>query len=293
MLCGFGGALLSGCGGGAANAGPTVPTPSWGGQILFNRGSDLYIINADGTGERKVLSNVLSGRLSPDGSKIVYNSFGTGDDANNVDVYTISSSGDSSTKKRLTTDPNSDNSPVWNSDGTKLAFCSRRLPNPSGNPNTDIFTMNADGTNQQVLANTNGNECPADWSSNNSFLTFSSNKATGEQDSLFVIGSDGKNERLLDSTGGNGSFTRDSQSIIYSSNGSALLSIDVNGQNKRTLFSADDLGSVGAPSVSPNGQFVAFVAVKDFKQNIYIAKFDGSERRLLVSNGTTPFWGGR
>lgn len=281
----LGGALMSGCGGGSAMAGPVVPPNPSGptGKILFSRDNKLWLINADGTNEHQVpnTQGALRAKLSPDGSTIAFDQ--------NSDVFTSKSDG--TNRKQLTNDAKS-GSPVWSGDGTQLAFCSGRLLNPSGNRNTDIFTMNADGSNQKVLANTDGNECPANWSPDNLLITFPSNKATGQQDSLFVIGNDGKNQNLLDFTGGEGAFTADSKTIIYPSNGQLNI-IDIDGKNKRLFDQTTSLGLAGSPSVSPDGQYVVFLAVQNFQENLYIAKSNGTQPQLLVANATNPSWGGK
>ncbi|MBW2966377.1 hypothetical protein KY342_04710, partial [Candidatus Woesearchaeota archaeon] len=56
-----------------------------------------------------------------------------------------------SNQTRLTFNPNDDDNPRWSPDGTIIAFRSVR------NLEYDIYSINADGSNEQNLSNTNLN----------------------------------------------------------------------------------------------------------------------------------------
>jgi len=78
---------------------------------------------------------------SPDGSKIAYQSYATG----NGDIYVMNPDGTGQT--RLTTDPAKELGGAWSPDGTKIAFLSfRDLPAAR-----NVYIMNADGSNQHPV----------------------------------------------------------------------------------------------------------------------------------------------
>jgi TolB protein len=69
--------------------------------------------------------------------------------------------------RRLTTDPANGMYPSWSPDGTRLAFMTWR------NGKTEIFTMNADGGNQQRLVSMEpGDAVDPRWSPDGSQIAF-------------------------------------------------------------------------------------------------------------------------
>src|SRR5579862_212171 len=98
-----------------------------------------YIMNADGTNPKLLVSQAFGAVWSPDDTKLAYE----GPDNN---IWTIHADG--SAAVQLTAIPSGScsaaNAPVWSPDGTKLAF---GMTNLCGGGDT-IWTMNADGSNQ-------------------------------------------------------------------------------------------------------------------------------------------------
>jgi Tol biopolymer transport system component len=94
----------------------------------------IYVMNADGTSPVRIPNtfSIWDGlSWSPDGTKFAY--------SDNVDIIIINSDGSSEVRIEA---PGSDRFPSWSPDGTKLAFSSDR------DGRFQIYTMNADGTNQ-------------------------------------------------------------------------------------------------------------------------------------------------
>lgn len=84
-------------------------------------------------------------RYSPDGSKIVFESFRDG----RPQIYVMNSDGSSQT--RLTNNTAYETAPVWSPDGTKILFTSLRDGHHA------LYVMNADGSNQtRVTAGSDG-----------------------------------------------------------------------------------------------------------------------------------------
>ncbi len=127
----------------------TVAPPVSAGEIAFvssrDGSSQVYVMNSDGTNERRVTS-LTGGGLnpfwSPKGGKIVFTSWR--DVMNELFIV----SGDGSGEAQLTTKDNKWNDyPSWSPDGSKIAFVSYRTGK------TQIYTMNADGSSQTRLTN--------------------------------------------------------------------------------------------------------------------------------------------
>lgn len=122
--------------------------PLWspdGSQIMFlswtkENSFDIYLMDRDGKNQRPVIvspSMDMMADWSPDGNKIVFAS----DRDGHLNIYVIDLNTQS--LKRLTNSPVITGSPRWSHDGKYIAFIS----NTGTSGTTQVFTMNADGTN--------------------------------------------------------------------------------------------------------------------------------------------------
>jgi Tol biopolymer transport system component len=105
--------------------------------------SDIYVMNADGSGTRKLTHNARQNAepaWSPDGRRIAFVSRRDG----NAEIYVMNADG--SGKRNLTRNPAKDVRPSWSPDGQKIAFVSDR------DGRLEAHVMNADGSGQRSLA---------------------------------------------------------------------------------------------------------------------------------------------
>jgi hypothetical protein len=130
---------------------PTTPNPE---KIAFDSDrhgtSEIYVMNPDGSNQTRLTNNPGSNSFpsfSPDGSKIVYTSFGK--------IYVMNSDGSNQT--RLTNISGNDISPSFSPDGTKIAFVSTR------SSYFEIYVMNSDGSNQTRLTNPGTEDYKPSW----------------------------------------------------------------------------------------------------------------------------------
>ena len=144
--------------------------PVLGHEIVFSGSTaadtilHLYVINADGTGLRRLTSGPqleYSPRWSPDRAKVVFiRRFGAHNDSDNVAVMHSDGSG----LVRLTRDFG-DLSPSWSPGGTQILY-------QTGLMLLDIWSMNADGSNQHLLmpSDSTNNAEQVGWTKNGLIL---------------------------------------------------------------------------------------------------------------------------
>jgi TolB protein len=126
---------------------------------------DIYEMNADGSGVERLKAGQTNWfpQFSPDGTHLALH---IGRDVNILNLKTR-------TATALTQDPANGMYPTWSPDGRKIAFMSWR------NGKTELFTMNADGTDQRVLFSpTTGSAIDPRWSPDGSRIVFVETPAT-------------------------------------------------------------------------------------------------------------------
>lgn len=165
-----------------------------------NRGGywQVLVARADGTAVYPVTSDGVS-RLSPVWSPDYQWMAYSAKRDNNWDIYVMPAPGPDGQgakpeqERRLTFAEGNDLSPMYSPDGRRIAFESNR------DGNTEIYVMNADGSNQRNVSNFPGaaDHGPV-WSPDGRQIMFYSNR-TGNWD-IFVMSADGQNVINLTNT---------------------------------------------------------------------------------------------
>jgi len=174
--------------------------PSWspdGQRIVYQRdfnGSAIYMINADGRGQRRLSPTPgfdATPSWSPDGAKIVYIRLLEVPQPNqppmtDIRVMNMDGTGDHAVlpHTRFSVEPR------W-SVNNQLVFMS--LMNSS---ELQIYVMNADGSQLQQLTNAGNNGDPV-WSPDGTRITFGSDREGGNKLNIFAMNADGSQLQQL------------------------------------------------------------------------------------------------
>jgi TolB protein len=275
-----------------STAASDAPGPSGGdrsslsGRIAFDNHEDVWTINADGTDLTRLTHSPafeFDPSWSPDGTQIAYRS----DRGDESEIWIMNPDGTG--QRRLAAGL----SPAWSPDGLRIAYASPGdIPCPPGRgPRcTGLSIMNADGSGQHRVPNTDGGEYPS-WSPNGKRIAFNSN-LTGDH-VMYIVDVDGSNLVNLSSVGEGWQvdWSPDGQSILFTShrdhpdNYTDVYVMRPDGSAVLRLTHA----RAYTPAWSPDGDSIVFSA-----PGLFIMDPDGSDVTALHTPGvgetSLPDW---
>jgi hypothetical protein len=162
--------------------------PQPGGAIVFtsvraNEGRELYVVNRDGSGLRRLTYNSLFERQaawSPDRTQIA---FSAADQSGNFDLYVIGTDGNG--QHRITTDGGRDDSPQWTASG-RIVY----------QHNDRAWIVNSDGSSPTELPTGPGDALTPTASPQGNKIAFASNRG-GTVDAIYVMQENGNGLRQV------------------------------------------------------------------------------------------------
>jgi Tol biopolymer transport system component len=218
--------------------------------VSADRGSNLYVVSADGSGVRALTHNTgfaitQTPTWSPDGTQIAY----VGNAAQNYDIFIIGADGNNG--RRLTNTNGIYRDLAWSPDGTRIAYAS--------GPdffNVKIYVMNADGTAPTQLSTGGGSDIAPAWSPDGSRIAYENDLQFGPAE-IFVMSANGSNQTRLTTnfkSDRHPTWSPDGSQIAFSSDREGnyalhLMNADGSGQTRLTNNSTAE----GSPAWQPNG----------------------------------------
>ncbi|HWZ32299.1 MAG TPA: protein kinase [Bryobacteraceae bacterium] len=124
--------------------------------------------------------------LSPDGTRVAT----TRVEAGNEDIWVFDIARNTNT--RLTSDPASDNTPVWSRDGSRIAWASGKTL--AGNQREILMTLAAGDAKPEMLVRSGAALRPWDWSGDGRLVLYSAAAETGKTH-LWTVTVDGERKR--------------------------------------------------------------------------------------------------
>jgi Tol biopolymer transport system component len=259
-------------------------------KIAFDRGGNIYTMNADGTnqtlvGEPFILA--VDPSSSPDGKKYA---FTCGSEPLNICVMNADG-----TNFQTLTNENADGGAAWSPDGTRIAFTSFRELGGS-----HIYLINPDGTGLQRLpindASVSG-ESGAAWSPDGTRIAFVGQSESGYD--IYTASLDGAVTRVTftNTYKGNPTYSPDGAQIAFDT--AETIAVVNAGGGAISVLTSDGDSNV-SPAYSPDGARIAFRrevifrdengSIIDREDSIYVMNADGTNVTNLNASGSNPNW---
>ena len=273
--------------------------------IVFQSNRDgfweLYAMNSDGTGTRRILSSVHTDEnpaWSPDRAHVVFASDRDGD----REIYVLTLA-DSSLVK-VTDNTWDDDDPVWSPDGDSILYAS----SPQGGED-DLFVVSADGLGapRPITATNSADEDDADWSpvdplgGTARWIVYSSDQDVDGDDEIYKLDLSqnplGAPIQLTFNTVKDDDpvWSPDGTKIAFSrrTNGDNRDIFVMNGDGTGVVQLTTFLGDDTDPSWSPDGTMLAFVSDRDGNYEIYVMLSDGGGKSRITAHAAAdgePGW---
>lgn len=263
-----------------------------GGTIVFssyrNGESELFTMNADGSNKSQITSN-QNRNSRPDwsynGDQIAYVAR-IGNDYN-YEIFVV----DSQNGRLDRVNHNADSletEPSWSPDGTQIAFTSNRqiIENVFAG-RFNVFLMDIDGGNQELLTDIGGSNSAPEWSPDGSKIVFQSTR--DENLEIYTVNPDGTgliNLSNHEASDYSPAWSLDGSQIAFVSNRNGnedIFVMDADGSNVTQLTTTPSYDK--GPSWSSDGKFIVYYANWGLNADIYVMRSNGSMIYQLTEHG--------
>ena len=182
--------------------------------------------------------------------------------------------------------------PDFSPDGKQIVFCYGHGPS-SGNAQTEIYVMNADGSNLVQLTHDGLYDCAPRWSPDESHIIFVRTDPVSFQTVVTTMLPDGSQMTSLTSQfwiAFRSGYSPDMQHIYFESQQSGFVSVlwamNADGSNQTRLTTASL--RAGDIAISPDGKHLAFNSYQNSPvgpPRIFTVNVDGTDVRQLTHGG--------
>ena len=248
---------------------------------------DIMVADADGHGARSVASAnspLMSPTWSPDGRRLAYVSFESGNSAIYLQDLV------SGSRERLTSFAGINSAPSFSPDGRRLAMTLSK----SGNP--EIYVMDLGSKALTQVTNQSGIDTAATWGADGSTLYFTSDR--GGRPQIYRASAGGGGASRVSFEGGynaDASVSADGKKIAVVQGGGnsyriALIDSSLGGA-RWSVLSPGSLDE--SPSLAPNASMVVYAGRDGGRGALYVVSTDGRVRERLRAGGgdlRDPAW---
>ena len=258
---------------------------------------EIFTMERDGTGLVQLTNNTaldFDPEWSADGEKIAFES----DRDRFSDIFVMNADGSGQTN--VTNNTAFDRAAAFSPDGRRIALNSNLaagegVDNPTGD--SEIFSVNLDGTGLQQLTNNTARELQPDFSPNGKKIAFVSDRDF--RPGIYTMDADGseqvKRSRGAGTVFATPGFGPDGKKIAFASNPDSNDDLFVMRADGAREVRLTDNGAPSdrGPVFSPNGKRIAFQTNRDGNFEIYKMRADGKEQINLTNDPAgdfTPDW---
>ncbi len=269
--------------------------------INYREGRNLYVINSDGKGRKKITENlsVLPYIEWLKNGKTMFFGVEFSENLYYTSIFALAEGGKA--KNISQKKDNSDSHPLLAPDNSLIAFCSRR------DRNSEVYIMKPDGTNQRNLTVHPAEDVPGCWSKSSKSIVFTSNrdsdyktlKMTPAPREIYLVKVE--TMQVINLTNNSG----DDYNPVVSPDGNKILFLSDRNSEPRKYYShifvmkstgkdvveiTDIDGDKSNISWSRDGSEILFQVNSGGTDYIYITDIKGKNKPFLLSEGFSPQW---